>query len=103
MSELSPMSKTLAEAIPLGRRNAVPRETLAQKLGMSDRKMRDAIERARREGLVILCECNGRGYYQSNDLDEIQWQYMQDTNRALSILSRRKPMRDILKAAGRQV
>ena len=65
--------------------------------------MREAIEQARSEGLIIICECNGRGYYQSSDLDEISYQYRQDTSRAMSILKRRKPMRDLLKEAGRSV
>ena len=99
----SPMTVALASVIPFGRRNAISREALAKKLGMSDRQMRKAVEEARGEGLIILCECNGRGYYQSNDLDEINYQYNQDTSRAMAILKRRKPMRELLKAAGRIV
>ena len=79
------------------------RRALARKLGLSDRQTRRAIEEARAEGLIIICECNGRGYYQSRDLDEIHHQYLQDTSRAMAILKRRKPMRDLLKAAGRSV
>ena len=100
---VSPMAERLANAIPFGRRNAISREALAAKLGMSDRHMRKAIEEARNEGLIILCECNGRGYYQSDDLNEIHHQYIQDTNRAMAILKRRKTMRQLLKAAGRKV
>ena len=99
----SPMTVTLANVIPYGRRNAISRDALAIKLGMSDRQMRKAVEDARNEGLIILCECNGRGYYQSDDLNEIHCQYMQDTNRAMAILKRRKPMRELLKQAGRCV
>lgn len=101
-----PASRTterLASLIPVGRRNAISREALAEKLGISDRRMRIAIEEARSEGLIILCECNGRGYYQSDDLNEIQCQYIQDTNRAMAILKRSQPMRQLLKAAGRCV
>lgn len=101
--ETSPMTTALAAAIPFGRGNAIPREALAAKLNMSDRQMRKAVEDARNEGLIILCECNGRGYYQSNDMDEIQHQYKQDTNRAMAILKRRGPMRTLLKQAGRCV
>lgn len=99
----SPMTVTLASLIPYGRRAAISREALAAKLGMSDRQMRKAVEEARNEGLIIICECNGRGYYQSSDLNEIHVQYIQDTNRAMAILKRRKPMRQLLKAAGRCV
>ena len=97
------MTATLANVIPYGRRNAISRKALAAKIGLSDRQMRKAVENARDEGLIILCECNGRGYYQSDDLNEIQLQYTQDTKRAMAILKRRKTMRRLLKAAGRNV
>lgn len=99
----SPMTVALASVIPFGRRNAIPRKTLAEKLGISDRQMRKAVEDARNEGLIILCECNGRGYYQSSDLNEIHCQYIQDTKRAMAILKRRKPMQTLLRQAGRCV
>ena len=99
----APTTPMIQAAVPFGRRNAVTRQALAKKLHMTDRKMREAIENARNDGVIILCECNGRGYYQSNDLDEIFHQYRQDTCRAMAILKRRKPMRDLLKAAGRSV
>jgi len=102
-AEMSPMTVALAAVIPFGRRNAIRRDVLAAKLNMSDRQMRKAVEDARNEGLIILCECNGRGYYQSNDLNEIQHQYAQDTSRAMAILKRRKPLRELLRAAGRNV
>lgn len=100
---MSPVTATLASLIPHSRREAISREALAKKLGMSDRQMRRAVEEARNEGLIILCECNGRGYYQSSDLNEIHHQYIQDTNRAMAILKRRKSMRQLLKQAGRCV
>lgn len=99
----SQVTARLASAIPFGRSNAISREDLAAMLGMNDRQMRRAVEEARNDGLIILCECNGRGYYQSDDLNEIHCQYIQDTNRAMAILKRRKPMRDLLKQAGRRV
>lgn len=102
-TEASCFTAILANAIPFGRRNAVTRSDLAAKLGMTDRQMRKAVEDARNEGLIILCECNGRGYYQSDDLNEIYHQYKQDTNRAMSILKRRQTMRRLLKEAGRSV
>ena len=99
----SPTYEMLSKAIPFGRENAIKREDLASKLGLSDRVMRNAIEDARREGLFIACETNGRGYYQTTDLAELKIQYDQDTRRALSILARRKPIREALKAAGVKV
>lgn len=45
----------------------------------------------------------GRGYYRTNDPDEIACQYRQQRRRALSILAQQKHMRRLLKAAGREV
>lgn len=86
--------------IPFGRENAISRADLAIKLGLSDRKMREAVERARIAGLMVCNNEDGSGYYQTADLDELYIQYKRDTARAMSILSRRKPIRDKLKAAG---
>ena len=46
---------------------------------------------------------DGEGYYQTEELGDLYRQYKRDTARAMSILKARKPMRDVLKAAGRPV
>lgn len=96
-------TEILAATIPLGKENAITRKSLAIALGIPDRRMREAIEKARADGLMIVNLGDGNGYYQTNDLDEIAQQYHKDTARAMSVLSRRKPMRDKLKAAGYKV
>lgn len=93
----------VVSAIPAGRENAVTRSELALRLGLSDRKTRELIESARREGHIIINDQDSRGYYRSIDPDDMERQYRQDTNRALSILARRKELRRALKAAGREV
>lgn len=100
---VNPYYAMLATAIPYGRRNAITRQALAAKLGMNDRTARKAIEEARAAGLLILNDGDGRGYYQSEDLSEIEKQYRMDHSRALSVLARCKSMRNILKEAGRPV
>ena len=91
----------IAGLIPNGRRNAISREDLAAALHTTDRKMRKAVAEAKKQGLMI---CNdGDGYYQSDDLSDLWRQYRRETSRAMSILKARKPMRDVLKAAGRPV
>ena len=101
--KLSPMSELLARTIPFGRDNAIRRDVLAERLGTDDRTMRRALQTARDEGVIILNAQDGRGYYQSADLKEMEAQYRQDTARALSILKRRKALRRMLKEAGVQV
>ena len=96
---------SIIDMIPLGAENAITRAELAAKSGLSDRRMRLAIQQARSNGELILNTQDGRGYFLGtvDDLDAIQRQYKQDTARAMAILKRRKAMRDILKAAGRAV
>lgn len=96
-------TERLAALIPHGRENAISREALALAMGLTDRKTRKAIETARSDGLIILNDQDGRGYYQSDDTAEMLRQYRQDTARAMSVLKRRKPLRDKLKAAGVEV
>lgn len=93
----------LIATIPFGRENAIARTFLAQKMGLSDRKTRQLIEDARNAGLFIINNSDGKGYYQTTNLDEVERSYRQDRSRALSILKRQKEMRRTLKAAGREV
>jgi len=93
-------ARRLSEIIPYGRQNAIKREDLAAKLGLPDRLARRQIELARRGGLFIIAEQRGQGYYITNDTKEMTRQFWQDTHRALSILARRKPLRDALKERG---
>ena len=84
--------------IPYGSENAVKREELVKLTGLRDRKVREEIEDARRRGVVILNE--GKGYYITNDLDDMYRHYKKETARALSILETRKTIRRKLKEAG---
>lgn len=94
-------TERIAALIPHGRRNAISREDLAAALHTTDRKMRKAVSEAKKQGLMI---CNdGDGYYQSDELSDLWRQYRRETARAMSILKARKPMREVLKAAGRPV
>lgn len=94
---------SVTDYIPVGRENAVSRSYLASMLGVSDRKMRKMIEDERRAGAIILNAQDGKGYYMTDDLDEMERQYRQDTARAMAILTRRKALRKRLKDAGRKV
>lgn len=98
-----PNGIAITNFIPTGRENAVTRETLCTLTGLSDRKVRELIEQARRAGAIIINRQDGKGYYISDDPEDWEQQYRQDTSRALSILARRKAIRQRLKAAGRPV
>lgn len=94
---------SVIDAIPFGKDNAITRQRLVELTGLPDRQIRKHIEEARAQGEIIINDGDGRGYYRSDDLDEIERQYRQDTNRAMAILIRRKFLRRRLKAAGRAV
>lgn len=101
--QLSADTMRVVSAIPCGREHAASRLMLANRLQMSDRKIRAHIEAARRAGIFILNLPDSAGYYRSDNLDEIETQYRIDHARALSVLSRLTPMRRALKNAGRDV
>lgn len=82
-----------------GKNNAISRRRLCMEMDMSDRKVRAIIEKARDEGCLIMNEQDGKGYYLPDSIEDIYRQYVQDKNRALSILKRQKHMRKILKEA----
>ena len=101
--EVPPNIRLVVDMIPVGKKNAITREKLARLLGTNDRTARELVRKAREYGYIIINEQDGRGYYRTDDLDMMERQYKQDTRRALSVLSRRKTLRQILKAAGREV
>ena len=101
--EYSDSVKALLIHLGRGRDNAISRTHLCLEMGLPDRTVRGIIEQARLEGCIIINAQDGAGYYLSDDPDEWEAQYRQDTSRALSILARRKTLRARLKSAGREV
>lgn len=93
----------ICDFIPRGRENAIRRADLVARLNLPDRKVREMIETARKDGALILNDSSGQGYFISDDIGEIKRQYLQDKHRALSILNRAKHMRRVLKEAGEDV
>ena len=68
--------KLTREHIPVGRDNAVTRQRLCDITGLNDREVRRQISelRARDDdsNLVIVSVSNGRGYFRSNNPDDIR-------------------------------
>lgn len=60
----------LTNSIPKGRRDAISMGHLARVHNLSSRKMRLAIEQARRAG-ILVCSCE-QGYFMPETLDEIK-------------------------------
>lgn len=76
-----------------GKENAVTREQLVARTGMSDRKVRQLIEDARQAGAIIINAQDGRGYYIGSDPAELKRQLATNRRRALSILAQQKHLK----------
>lgn len=88
----------IANTVPEGKKNAISRQELAEKLGVSDRKMREWVEKAKADGLLVNNDQDGVGYYQPTEPEELQRQYRQTYNRAMSMLVQLKYMRARMRA-----
>lgn len=97
------MTEILKGMIPFGRENAISRRQLALSLGIPDRTMREAIEKARADGLMIVNLGDGNGYYQTDDLDEIYAQLKIEGARMRALKRRIRPMQKKLRIAGYKV
>ena len=88
------MGKAIVDYIPVGRENAVTRRQLCELTGMRDRALRNAIEDARQNGEIIINAQDGRGYYRSEEPNDLAGQYVRNRNRAMAILVQQKYMLD---------
>ena len=61
----------ILDYIPYGKQNAVSRQELVTRTGMSDRAVRKAIQALREDGEIILSSSHGKGYWRSDDASEI--------------------------------
>lgn len=91
------------ETFAKGKDGARTRKTLCNVFQMNDRQVRRMIGRLKDDGLVIVNDRDGEGYYVTDDLDEIQREYRAVTSMAMALLKRRTNIRNILIEAGREV
>ena len=85
----------ITDYIGIGQENAVTREQLQIRSGIKDdRKIRKLIEQARFEGIPIINNQDGSGYYITNDPEELERYIRQECKRALSGLGKHKRMRE---------
>ncbi len=75
----------LLDFIPKGKENAVSRSELAIKTGLDDRTIRNEIKRLVKRGVPILSSSHTRGYWLSDNLDEIESYIKETDNRRKSL------------------
>ena len=93
----------ICDFIPRGRENAIRRADLVARLNLPDRKVREMIETARKDGALILNDQTGAGYYISEDLGELKRQMRSNHNRAMSILRQNTHLRRKIKELEKDV
>ena len=84
-----------------GHERAKPVKDLAGALHVNERTLRELLEQARADGFLICNDMDGKGYYLADTLEDVDRQYHRDYNRAMALLARLKPMRRMLREAGR--
>lgn len=87
----------ICDFIPRGRENAIRRADLVARLNLPDRKVREMIETARKDGALILNDQTGAGYYISEDIGELKRQLRSNHNRAMSVLRQNTHLRRKIK------
>ena len=83
----------ICDFIPSGKENAISRASLAARVNLPDRKVRQLIEDARKRGEIIINDQDGRGYYTSDGLEDLQKQLTANHRRAMSILVQQKHLK----------
>ena len=71
----------IVDYIPTGKDQAISRRRLVRLTGLSDRKVRDAIAKARRHTCIINDQ-DGNGYYIPKHKSEVENYIKQETHRA---------------------
>lgn len=83
--------------IRTGKENAITREQLCSLTGLPDRAVRKLIELARMEGAIIVNQGDGKGYYISEDEQDIRRQICTNHSRAMAILRQQSILRHKLR------
>lgn len=98
-------AERVLNALEYGAKNSKTRTQLCCELCLNNRRVRQAIEDARRaeteDGPFIVTSAGGSGYFLTHDAGEIERHYRGERARAMSILVRTKGERRFLKKEGR--
>jgi hypothetical protein len=90
--------------LPIGKENAISRKELSTLWGMGDRSARLIISELRKidfgDEFIIVSFSDGKGYYRTNDIEEIEAFANEMRSRALNIFAPLKKANRIIKEYG---
>ena len=97
-------AKELYRMIPIGSENAISRPELSRLWGLSDRTARQTIAELRKidfgDDYIIVSYSDGKGYYRTNDIHEIEAFAAEMRSRALNIFAPLKKANRIIRECG---
>jgi len=79
-------TEEIARLIPRGKDKAITRKALRLLTGYPDRFIRKCIATLRLNGLVIINTQDGRGYYKSKKISDMEAQYKITHSKAMKLL-----------------
>lgn len=97
------MTSPVLGHIPAGRENAISRAELSRVTGLPDRAVRLEIKRLVRAGIPILSSSTARGYWYSEDIQEIEAFIREDDARNRTSRKTTAKLRRYVKEARRQI
>ena len=100
-TEKNPLMYVAVNRLGRGHENAKPPKELAAQLLINERTLRALLEDARADGYLVCNDMDGKGYYLADTIEDVERQYERDYGRAMALLVRLKPMRRMLREAGR--
>jgi hypothetical protein len=99
-------AKTLYGMLPIGSKNAISRKELSDLWGLSDRTARIVIAELRKmdfgDSYIIVSYSDGKGYYRTDDIDEIEAFAAEMRSRALNIFAPLRKANRIIREFGTQ-
>lgn len=95
-AEQKAIVELISRTVPFGRENAIKREELARVLQVNDRQARHYIGIARLNGVIVINDQNGDGYFQTDKFEDVVQEYKREKRRVLSIVERMRPLRRVL-------
>lgn len=93
----------IADYIPHGHANAINRKALSNMLGISDRRMRLLINKARKEGEPIINLQDSSGYYIADNVADLLAQYRINDARVTDIIQQQHHIARRIKHCGYEV
>lgn len=91
----------LSDYVPCGKENAVSKGYLSKMTGLDERMVRQGLKDANKvlidDGVAIVSTASHKGYWKTDNLDELKAYEAEQMHRAVSIILNLDPVRELIK------